>query len=182
MKKKEKEIKEQKNKAEANEEFRSEGNAESKELTDEADSGQSRQTVPNRSMIIWAVGGIYLLYTGRSLCKGVLDGAEDTGWGFFAVGVIFLILGAGLIFLSLKSYSAKAKADKEKQETAEGESALKAAPERGTEKFPSGASGHRMTIAERARLTSRLGDENEQPEENEQPDTGENTVQEDTEN
>ena len=80
---------------------------------------KEKQPVPNRSLILWVCAGGYLLYTGYTLCKNVLAGAEDSSWGFFVAGAVFVVLGAVLVFIAIKNYNDKAKAEREAQEKAE---------------------------------------------------------------
>lgn len=83
------------------------------------DSRQNMQPIPTRSVILWVLAGGYLLYSGYTLCKNVLDGVEGSSWGFFVAGAIFIVLGAVLVFMGLKNYNDKIKAEREAEEAAE---------------------------------------------------------------
>lgn len=109
-----------------------------------------------RRFIIWVLGGVYLLYTGYSLCKSVLDGAEGASPGFFVAGLIFAVIGAVLLIFSAKSMWTEDKMKKAReaklakmQQTSGDDSEITDAE---TEKKP-------MSISERANLTKRLDDE-----------------------
>ena len=83
------------------------------------DSRQNMQPIPTRSVILWVLAGGYLLYSGYTLCKNVLDGVEGSSWGFFVAGAIVIVLGAVLVFMGLKNYNDKIKAEREAEEAAE---------------------------------------------------------------
>lgn len=83
------------------------------------DGRQNMQPMPTRSVILWVLAGGYLLYSGYTLCKNVLDGVEGSSWGFFIVGVVFIVLGAVLVFMGLKNYNDKMKAERETEAAAE---------------------------------------------------------------
>lgn len=151
-----------------------------KEAEKNVESGKSDQKpeVTSRSMLLWALGGVYLLYTGYRLCQGVLEGAEDSGWGFFVAGVFFIVVGIVLLFLSIKSYNAKIKREQEEKEASEAMNADAAGEDEyavnesssemtGAAAVDSGEESEAdsevapkkpMSIAERARLASALGD------------------------
>ena len=81
-------------------------------------SGKGRlgmQPAPTRSIVLWILAGLYLIYTGYTLCKNVLDGT-DGGMGFLAAGVAFIVIGAALVILGIKNYSARAKAEQDAAE------------------------------------------------------------------
>lgn len=63
---------------------------------------KDNKPVPTRSLVVWCLGGVYLLYTGYSLCKNVLQGVEGASPAFMAAGVVFLVLGAGLLVLGAR--------------------------------------------------------------------------------
>lgn len=70
------------------------------------------QSLPTRSLFLMMIAGAYLIYTGYMLCKNVVEGLEGASWGFFAAGVFFIVVGAGMLFHGIKSYSASAKEKK----------------------------------------------------------------------
>lgn len=145
----------------------------------EMESNEQKPEITSRSMILWALGGIYLLYTGYRLCQSVLSGAEDSGWGFFAAGVFFIVVGIVLLFMSIKSYNEKIKKEKTEKEAQEGNAEnAECCSEEITESEASGDTSEEpreavsdqtvkkpMSIAERARLASTLGDAEETGEE-----------------
>ena len=61
------------------------------------DNGE-QEKASGRRMLLWGLAGIYLLYTGFSLCKGFINGEEGSQMGFMIAGIAFLAIGAGLIF------------------------------------------------------------------------------------
>ena len=127
--------------------------------TDAGKGGRKDGTVPGRSLMLMLLAGLYLVYTGYTLCKNVLDGAEGSGWGFFAAGAIFIVFGAGMLIQALKGYNARARADREAQaeeETPEEEPLP--TPEQ-QEKTP------KMSISERARLVNSSEEEDDAEEE-----------------
>ena len=126
------------------------------EIQEETESQEEQNPSSNRRFLLWTLAGIYLLYTGYSLCKNVIQGAEGASTGFLLAGIAFAVVGAGLLFFSAKSMLAEDKAAKEAGmraavggelgETSQGKSA------------PSGEKKS-MSIAERANLTKRLEEE-----------------------
>lgn len=131
---------------------------EQKKDTEKMENSPKQQPGTTRSTFLLVFAGIYLLYTGYTLCKNVLDGQEDAGWGFFAIGVIFIGIAVFMLFYGLKNYKARTKAEKS-EEAAEEPSDEGQACEKSTEAsespdIPAGG----MTIAERAKLVSRIGD------------------------
>ena len=63
------------------------------------DNGE-QEKASGRRMLLWGLAGIYLLYTGFSLCKGFINGEEGSQMGFMIAGIAFLVIGAGLIFVA----------------------------------------------------------------------------------
>ena len=94
------------------------------------------------------IAGLYLLYTGYTLCSDVITGVEGGSWGFAAAGVGFLIIGAVMLVIGGKNFLKKQK-EKQEAETAEQTEKLSVPEE------PRKA----MSIAERARLASTLAEE-----------------------
>lgn len=120
--------------------------------------------VPRRSMLLWCLAGIYLLYTGYSLCSNVVKGTEGGGIGFFLAGIVFLIIGCGLLFGAWKGYRKLDRLRKEREglEKAEAEETAEDAVEEITEAESvrddetSQAAPRKMSIAERAALVNRV--------------------------
>lgn len=112
-----------------------------------------------RRFIIWVLGGVYLLYTGYSLCKNVLDGAEGASAGFFVAGVIFAVIGAGLLIFSAMSMWKEDKLKKEREaETAK----MQQTPGEDEKTFAdAGTEKRSMSISERANLANRIKEEEE---------------------
>ncbi|MDO4307565.1 MAG: DUF308 domain-containing protein [Eubacteriales bacterium] len=139
---------------------------EEKKEIEEQESSQKTQNGSGRSTFLMVFAGIYLLYTGYTLCKNVLDGQEGAGWGFFAVGVIFIVIAVVMLFYGIKNYSARAKEGKnadaadgrsieKNQETAEEMKVVEASAD---SMEHTDVPNRPMTIAERARLAGRLED------------------------
>lgn len=124
-------------------------NLQEQDTESETAQENKQQGTPTRSCILMILAGAYLLYTGYRLCKNVMDGVDGGGWGFFAAGIAFLIVGAVMLVIGGKNFI---KNDKEKRarEAAMEEQKL-AEPEKPEEKKT-------MSIAERARLASNLED------------------------
>ena len=120
------------------------------------DNGE-QEKASGRRMLLWGLAGIYLLYTGFSLCKGFINGEEGSQMGFMIAGIAFLAIGAGLIFVAARNAlkSGKVKELKEAGEAAGTEAA--AGGELKSEDRP--LTDHSMSIAQRANLTQRLADE-----------------------
>lgn len=134
------------------------------ELEAEKDSveAEKEDQIPaaGRRFIIWVLGGVYLLYTGYSLCKNVLDGAEGATTGFFVAGIIFAVIGAGLLLFSAKSMwdeDKKKKAMAAETEKLQNESLTKTETSSDTTYEKKS-----MSISERANLAQRLAENEEQ--------------------
>lgn len=110
---------------------------------------KKKQEVPTRSIILMILAGAYLVYTGYRLCKNVLDGVEGGSWGFFAVGVGFIVAGGVMLFVGGRNYLRH-----EKEKRAEQETQTVQEPQQPEEK-------KNMSIAERARLAENLDDAEE---------------------
>ena len=128
-----------------------------KEIKEE---NSTRGPLPTRSLILWILAGIYLLYTGYSICKNVIEGKEGSGIGFLIAGIAFLIVGGALLFLGAKGMM---KADRVQK----AEEAAKAKVEAEKAKAQAEASKPSMSIAERANLASRMNEQSEEDEKEE---------------
>lgn len=84
------------------------------EIQEETESQEEQNPSSNRRFLLWTLAGIYLLYTGYSLCKNVIQGAEGASTGFLLAGIAFAVVGAGLLFFSAKSMLAEDKLKKAK--------------------------------------------------------------------
>lgn len=133
---------------------------ENKETKEE---NNSRGPLPTRSLILWILAGIYLLYTGYSICKNVIEGKEGSGIGFLIAGIGFLIIGGALLFLGAKGMM---KADRIQK----AEEAAKAKLEAEKTRAQAESSKPSMSISERANLAGRM---NEQSEEEKEENSGE---------
>lgn len=129
---------------------------EQKDLKDEEQKNGQPEKMPSRSYVLWVLAGLYLLYTGYSLCQGVIRGQEGSGPIFLIAGIVFLVIGAYLTIKGAKNlwFRDKEKSSGgEKTEDTEGQEAIpeetKAASDEKTDQ-------RSMSIAERARLVSRL--------------------------
>ena len=111
-------------------------------------------------MLLWGLAGIYLLYTGFSLCKGFINGEEGSQMGFMIAGIAFLAIGAGLIFAAARNAlkSGKVKELKEAGEAA-GRAGTEAAAGGELKSEDRPLTDRSMSIAQRANLTQRLADE-----------------------
>ena len=128
-------------------------NKELQEDTQEVVENQEETKSPNARYVLWILAGGYLLYTAYSLCKGFIAGEEGTSIGFLLAGIAFAVIGAGLVFVSVKNMISEDRLKKAKEATnaAGGEFAKESEPEI-----------HKsMSIAERANLTKRLDDKEE---------------------
>ena len=74
--------------------------------------------------MLMCLAGLYILYTGYRLCKNVIDGVEGASFGFFIVGVVFLVLAVGMLYVGIRGVLADDK--KQKEETAAAKEAAKA--------------------------------------------------------
>lgn len=136
---------------------------ETKEVTDKdvREESGSRGPLPTRSLILWVLAGIYLLYTGYSICKNVIEGKEGSGIGFLIAGIGFLIVGGALLFLGAKGML---KADRIQK----AEEAAKAKMEAEKARAEAHSSRSSMSISQRANLAGRMNEEadkEENPEE-----------------
>lgn len=138
---------------------------------EEKDEGKKdNKAVPTRSLVVWCLGGVYLLYTGYTLCKNVIQGVEGGSPAFMAAGVVFLILGAGLLVLGARGLiknDLRKKAEAEAAQAEEAANAVQVEQETAADTTDAAAAAqqpegkHKMSIAERARLADRLGEEEE---------------------
>lgn len=136
---------------------------EAKDLSGQEAAAPDRQSsqppaIPTRSYMLMCLAGVYLLYTGYKLCKNVLDGVEGASWGFFCAGAAFLVIGAGMVFIGVRTVMRRDKEEKAAKAAGEGlETAAQKAEEKSAveqEKEPKKS----MSIAERANLASHLDD------------------------
>ena len=132
-------------------EMKTEASAAEKETEEE----EARLQIPVRSYLLMFLAGLYIIYTGYRLCKNVLDGVEGGGAGFFVVGIVFIAIGAAMIFFGIRGYSRE-----EKRKKAEEAAAMSRAQEEAPKAMQSSA---KMSIADRAKLTEHLSEE--EPEE-----------------
>ena len=79
------------------------------------------QGLPGTSVGLMLLAGFYLVYTGYKLCSNVLAGEEGASWGFMVAGIAFLVIGAGMLFVSgknlLRRNQAKREAAEQERET-----------------------------------------------------------------
>lgn len=109
-------------------------------------SEQKQRPAGNFGLMLLA--GAYLVYTGYQLCKSVIAGEEGASLGFLAAGVAFLAIGGVILYKSCRNQWLKKQAQKAEEAK---EMELNPQPEPETPK--------RMSIAERARLTEALSEE-----------------------
>lgn len=133
-------------------------------LTEIQEDKQEEEQKPssNARFILWTLAGIYLLYTGYSLCKGYITGAEGTSMGFMLAGIAFAVIGVGLLFASIKSMISE---DKIKKAKAAKDAAMAAAAGGELKNENQSETKKSMSISERANLAKRLENEEESEEE-----------------
>ena len=133
-------------------------NKELQEDTQEVVENQEETKSPNARYVLWILAGGYLLYTAYSLCKGFIAGEEGTSIGFLLAGIAFEVIGAGLVFVSVKNMISEDRLKKAKEAT---NAAVKAAAGGEFAKESEPEIHKSMSIAERANLTKRLDDKEE---------------------
>ncbi|MDD7219075.1 MAG: hypothetical protein PUI16_03675 [Clostridia bacterium] len=73
------------------------------EVTKEEKQEQQEQNgFPSRTLLLWILAGIYLTYTGFSLCKNVIDKVQGAGAWVMIAGIVFLAIGLGLLFFGCR--------------------------------------------------------------------------------
>lgn len=128
------------------------------EVVENQEETEGEQKSPNARYVLWILAGGYLLYTAYSLCKGFIAGEEGTSIGFLLAGIAFAVIGAGLVFVSIKNMISEDRLKKAKEAT---NAAVKAAAGGELAKESEPETHKSMSIAERANLTKRLDDEEE---------------------
>lgn len=128
----------------------------------QTESQEEQKPSSNARFMLWTLAGIYLLYTGYSLCKGFITGAEDTGIGFMLAGIAFAVIGVGLLVVSIKTMISE---DKLKKAKAAKDAAMLAAAGSELDKGDGSGTKKSMSISERANLAKRLENEEESEEE-----------------
>ena len=128
----------------------------------QTESQEEQKPSSNARFMLWTLAGIYLLYTGYSLCKGFIIGAEGTGIGFMFAGIAFAVIGVGLLVASIKTMISE---DKLKKAKAAKDAAMAAAAGSELDKGDGSGTKKSMSISERANLAKRLENEEESEEE-----------------
>lgn len=128
----------------------------------QTESQEEQKPSSNSRFMLWTLAGIYLLYTGYSLCKGFITGAEGTGIGFMLAGIAFAVIGVGLLVASIKTMISE---DKLKKAKAAKDAAMAAAAGSELDKGDGSGTKKSMSISERANLAKRLENEEESEEE-----------------
>lgn len=128
----------------------------------QTESQEEQKPSSNARFMLWTLAGIYLLYTGYSLCKGFITGAEGTGIGFMLAGIVFAVIGVGLLVASIKTMISE---DKLKKAKAAKDAAMLAAAGSELDKGDGSGTKKSMSISERANLAKRLENEEESEEE-----------------
>ena len=116
----------------------------------------------NRSHILWLIAGAYLVYTGFTLCKNVVQGVEGSKAIFMVVGIFFMAFGAFLCVMGLKGI-----AQKDKGNPVSPKAQIEAARKKASEEETS----DKMSISQKARMVETLGDVNTEEETAEESDT-----------
>ena len=124
----------------------------------QTESQEEQKPSSNARFMLWTLAGIYLLYTGYSLCKGFITGAEDTGIGFMLAGIAFAVIGVGLLVASIKTMISEDKLKKAKEAK---DAAMAAAAGSELDKGDGSGTKKSMSISERANLAKRLENEEE---------------------
>lgn len=130
------------------------------------------ETLPVRNCMLMCLAGLYILYTGYRLCKNVIDGVEGASFGFFIVGVVFLVLAVGMLYVGIrgvladdKKQKAEAAAAKEAAKAEEAEEISEAKEKNGAEKAAEEPKETgKMSIRDRANLAGRLAEEESEEE------------------
>ena len=130
------------------------------------------ETLPVRNCMLMCLAGLYILYTGYRLCKNVIDGVEGASFGFFIVGVVFLVLAVGMLYVGIrgvladdKKQKAEAAAAKEAAKAEEAEEISEAEEKNGAEKgAEEPKKTGKMSIRDRANLAGRLAEEESEEE------------------
>ena len=128
----------------------------------QTESQEEQKPSSNARFMLWTLAGIYLLYTGYSLCKGFITGAEGTGIGFMLAGIAFAVIGVGLLVASIKTMISE---DKLKKAKAAKDAAMAAAAGSELDKGDGSGTKKSLSISERANLAKRLENEEESEEE-----------------
>ena len=136
-----------------------------KDMQEIAKSEEKEHKSSNGRFLLWTLAGIYLLYTGYSICKGFITGAEGTGMGFMLAGIVFAVIGVGLLFLSIKNMLSEEKLKKAKIAK---NAAMEAAAGGELKKETASGQHKSMSIAERANLVKELEGEEEDGENEEE--------------
>ena len=71
----------------------------------QTESQEEQKPSSNARFMLWTLAGIYLLYTGYSLCKGFITGAEGTGIGFMTTFETMKETKASLIIDEMREMS-----------------------------------------------------------------------------
>ena len=128
------------------------------EITEEVKKEEEQPVgLPMRSCILMTLAGIYLTYTGYRLCRNVLDGVEGGSWGFMAAGVIFVVIGIGMLVVGGKGLMRNEKEKKEAEAAQKAGVSEKAIPEASEVKTSEPAK--KMSIADRANLVNKVNEE-----------------------
>ena len=96
-------------------------NTEAENSLEDTSEAQKAAQPAGRSFL-WMLAGVYLLYTGYSLAAAVIRGEEGATPIFLLIGIVFLTIGAGLVFTGGKNLL---KANKMKQELEAGKSSFR---------------------------------------------------------
>ena len=116
-------------------------------------SGPEPQALDSRRIILWGLGGSYLLYVGFQLCAGFIRGDAESSIWFFLAGILFFATGVALLIKVLRDYKAdqmeKAKRAKEGRPTAQDTPFGGLFQPRADQTEPK---PRKMSISERARL------------------------------
>ena len=137
------------------------------------DQGEPKKgtSLSRRSCILYLIAGVYLIYTGFTLIKGKVTGVETATWGTAIFGGLFIIAAAVMIVVALRALKVlesqkKEESEESEEKTDEAESGTAEGTGDGTEDVKPQKP---LSIAERARLVSDLGDNEAETEASEEP-------------
>ena len=134
------------------------------ENTDESKLTKKKKgEVPMRTCLLMILAGVYVAYLGVSLCINVIKGVEDSNPGFMVAGIVFVVLGVGFVINGIRGSLKISKAQKEQEtiQSMQPESEEKDAASDIADFGREASTGKKLSIAERANLVSRLGDDQE---------------------
>ena len=120
----------------------------------EATPAAQPEGAAKRSYILWIFAGIYIFYTGFQLCESFLKGNEESTLLFMAIGVVFVIIGAALLFFGGRGMIHADKAKRAMEDTQADDT--QEVKEEQTESAEETETGKKRSITDRAKLVQEL--------------------------